>query len=454
MNPHDHQDLTAHVLGELDAEHGEAMSHWIAENPEAGAEAEQVKALAEHLHRTAPVAHLRLLPHQRDAVLNAPQRVRQLVAQASNAGKRRPSIIVPVLQSAFRIAVAAVLIIAGFIVGTRFSVKTASPEVASTVIEKSSVATVVKAPISIPPLRAKELPAPIVADVPAAKMLEAESPKPAATASVVVATAALVSAPPPIKDAQTYTTVLAESFVSTTKATVAQSNVRPSVTRPVIAKQGPAAAAPITNNARAIQPAATAKQPELLIHSWKAEVASCPWDETHRLLRVVLQIPGEQPGASSDQLYPLRATFDPNTVRSFRRLSQRTVPAAAADQPAFHVAWYEFVPNGQARDGVARAVGSVTLANARFTTAAMAAFDGSTLRVLDSGAKWNEAGEDFIFESAISGFGLLLKGAKDTGTLNHALVLDLAQHAATSAVNGERAKFVKLVQDAQRAAGL
>jgi len=37
-------------------------------------------------------------------------------------------------------------------------------------------------------------------------------------------------------------------------------------------------------------------------------------------------------------------------VRSFRPLGERSLPAAAADAPAFHIAWYEFVPNGQPAD--------------------------------------------------------------------------------------------------------
>jgi hypothetical protein len=338
----------------------------------------------------------------------------------------------------------------------RFAVKPASSELAQAKPAAQPENSKAKAPLTMPPLRAQEIQTPALAEVPSPKVVEDVKPKLAAPATTVavIAPAPVAPATVPVKAAQPRTEVVAEAFVSTTKTTVAQSAVRPASTRPVIASQGPVAAAPITNSARVAQPASPAKQPELMIHSWKAEVASCPWDETHRLVRVVLQIPGEQPGAVSDQSYALRAAFDPNTVRSFRRLSQRTIPATAADQPAFHVAWYEFVPNGQAREGVARAIGSVTLANARFTTAAMAAFDSSTLRVLDNGTKWADAGEDFIFESAVSGFGLLLKGAKDTGSLNHALVLDLAQRSASSDANAERTKFVKLVKDAQRAAGL
>jgi hypothetical protein len=71
---------------------------------------------------------------------------------------------------------------------------------------------------------------------------------------------------------------------------------------------------------------------------------------------------------------------------------------------------------------------------------------------VDRGTGWANARDDFLFESAIMGFGLLLKGEKDSGVLDHALVLDLALRAG--AEDGERAKFAKLVKDAQKAAGL
>jgi len=46
------------------------------------------------------------------------------------------------------------------------------------------------------------------------------------------------------------------------------------------------------------------------------------------------------------------------------------------------------------------------------------------LQIVDRGTAWTSARDDFLFESAIMGFGLLLKGDKDCGRLNHALVLD------------------------------
>jgi hypothetical protein len=54
----------------------------------------------------------------------------------------------------------------------------------------------------------------------------------------------------------------------------------------------------------------------------------------------------------------------------------------------------------------------------------------------------------------VVGFGLLMRGAEQTGVLNHELVLNLSKQAKGADTTGERARFVRLVQEAQRVAGL
>lgn len=251
------------------------------------------------------------------------------------------------------------------------------------------------------------------------------------------------------------TQVLTEAFVSTTKTALAQVNLHPAESRYTAPRSTePAAAAPLVNAGKAPEAVPHGKQPELLIHSWKAEVASCPWNPAHRLLRLAIQMPGEQPASIQSGSYPLQVNFSANHVRSYRQICQRTVPAVAVDAPAFHVVWYEFQPNGQASESASKAIGSVSLPGARFTTPASGPFDSSKLQVVDRGADWNTARDDFLFESAVVGFGLLLRGEKDSGSLDHSLVLDLARRTVEADRTGERARFVKVVQDAQKSAGL
>ncbi len=459
MNPgeHDHPDLTAHILGELDAEHSEAMAQWIKAHPETAAEAGQIAELARMLSDTAPVSFHLLHPHQRAAVLSGPQRVRQMVAAAKQTRPRTVSRFMPVLRGLGQFAAAAVMLIAGYLMGLHFKSQHQVPEVVSVPPAKQGDVP------RTPPFRAKEVPLPVIADATTPETAKPDEPaKPATPVEPkyigTVAAAAKVDLPsaasqPKAVASLPHNVVLSQAFVNTSpKGGLSQVSLRLADTRPAHAKgeKSPLHAAPMT----AAPKDAHATRPDLLIHSWKADVASCPWNEAHRLVRLVVQIPGEQPAAAAPGSYPLQVNFSAAAVRSFRQLGERTLPAAQADAPAFHIVWYEVVPTGAAADGTPRTLGDVSIPNAHFTTQAMAAFDSSRLRILDQAATWQNAREDFLFESALVGFGLLLKGEKESGGLNHSLVLDLAQRSLKDDRTGEHAEFIKVVQEAQRMAGV
>ncbi len=486
-NDCDHPDLTAHVLGELDAEHDEAMARWIASRPEARAEAECIGELAQMLHATAPVSFHTLLPEQRAAVLTGPQRVRQMVAAVQQPRKRGMGY--PMVWGALRLAAAAAVAAAAYVTGVHVGSTLnstgsggAAPIASTTPVEPVSST---RDKPKTPPFRAKEVPPPVVADAspvsstPAAApadtpKISEKAPVPASAPAkveeaVVVVAAPKVELPPPaaapqpkpVVVAQASNDFLAQPFVNTSKNGMAQVSLKPAATRPALtspkgAADGPQFGSPMTVSPRKEKDTArSSKLPDLMIHSWKAEVASCPWDESHRLVRLVVQIPGEQPAAAStNNAYPLQVNFSTTAVRSFRQLGARIVPAQQADSPAFHIAWFEVVPNGPLAEGGTRSLGEITLPNARFTTQAMAPFDSSKLRVLDKGASWQAAHEDFLFESALAGFGLLLKGDRDTGSLNHSMVLDLAQRSRHDDRNGEYSRFIKLVNDAGHMTGV
>jgi hypothetical protein len=474
MNTNDHPDLTAYALGELEAEHAEAMARWIAENPQAQAEADGLTELTHHLKATAPIAVATLHPHQRDAVLNGPQRVRQLVAAAQQKPQRK-SMLMPVLRNVARLAAAAAMLLIGYQAGSHFNKSQASTDLATANPEPAAPkapATAQPAPMKMEPFKAVEVvkapPAPEPATIAAPASLKPEPivvavvEKLAPAPSTVPVVAAKVTSLMPVAKEPTPAAkapavihrLVSSAFINTARDSQTEVILRPAETRPAPAPTGPVAAAPIRSDAKAAaQPLSKPKQADLRLHSWKAEVASCPWDESRRLVRLVVQIPGEQPAAAPGNEYALRVGFDPKYVRSFRPLGERSMPAVAADAPAFHIAWYEFVPNGQPAD-TARVIGSVKLPNAQFTTVTTAPFDSSTLQVVDRGTAWASARDDFLFESAVMGFGLLLKGDKDCGSLNHELVLDLAQRAGDADRDNERAKFTRLVKEAGRATGL
>jgi hypothetical protein len=116
--------------------------------------------------------------------------------------------------------------------------------------------------------------------------------------------------------------------------------------------------------------------------------------------------------------------------------------------------WYEFQPVSDEAVRTGRPVATVTLEKSRFTTPNVGPFDSSKLAVLDRGTAWASAREDFLFESAVVGFGMLLRGGHNSPALNHEVVLSLAEKGKGADASGERAKFIREVNDARRAAGL
>jgi hypothetical protein len=250
-----------------------------------------------------------------------------------------------------------------------------------------------------------------------------------------------------------------ETMVVTSKTAVAQVVLHPAKTRPAIIHTTSAvSAAPMTGHEKPVV-AVPAKKVDLMIHSWKAEIASCPWDESRRLIRLSIQMPGDQEAAMNDQSFPLQVAFQQGFVRSYRQLSQRWVPAPGAGEAAWQVAWFEFVPNGSptdtTREGMGKTIASVTLLNSKFTMAAMGPFETATkLQVVDHGMSWKEASDDFLFEISLTGWRLLMNGTINTPALNHALVLSLADRTVKDDRTGERARFVKMLRDVQKTTGL
>lgn len=474
-NDFDHPDLTAHVLGELDAEHAEAMATWLESHPEAKSEASQIHNLAQLLAESAPVSFHTLLPEQRTTVLSGPQRVRQMVAAVQQPKKREVrGNGYPYAWSALRFAAAAAFATIGYVAGVHFA--TRQNVLSPSLVAQPSVETEgPKAKPQTTPFRAKELAVPVMAEAPVPTApLPVAAPKseavPAKTAEEPKV-AAVVAEAPKLTELPTSASsdslavsraannvVRAQGFVSTSKNTVAQVGVRPatrSASSTSKTSTGLVLGSPMSANVltkKDVSPARGSRGSELLIHSWKADVISCPWDESRRLVRLVIQMPADQPTTAAS--FPLQMNFSPATVRSFRQLGERSVPAKDADSPALHIVWFEAIPNGPLAEGGTRVLGDFTLANAHFTTQGMSAFDSSRMKVLDRGTAWQNAHQDFLFESAVIGFGLLMGGDKDSGALNHSQVLDLALRSKQDEKNSEVTKFVKVVRDAGRFAGL
>jgi hypothetical protein len=251
-------------------------------------------------------------------------------------------------------------------------------------------------------------------------------------------------------------------FLATAKEDESIITIRPFDTRPLPVKAKPgemmASPVPAQKPLPSPKPARKERAPELLIHSWKAEVAACPWDESHRLLRVLVQLPADQAAAASPEFgYPLKVEFDSAAVRSHRLLSEHHARPQDGDTTAAHVLWYEIVPARALTDAqreMGRSVAAIKLADARFSSQKVWPFEDTQLLAMDRGASWRNARQDFVFETAIVGFKLLLQGKEGLGSLDLDLVLDLARQAAGENPSPEAARFIRIVQDAKRATGL
>jgi Domain of unknown function (DUF3520) len=456
MNSTDHPDMTAYALGELNTEQAEAFAQWSSAQSEVQSDMEQTMALAAHLRATAVLPEYRLHPRQREAALGGPQRVlRQFSKPPARYGAQAWT---QVAGTVGRWAAAAAVVSCAYIIG---GMRAGSPQV----VARPSVTPVPVAPMAQPVFVA----APAVAVVPNVQQRPVSVPAVpvvavAEVAKPVMKLAAMAPSLVPVvvaaspRDVAQHRVATA-ALVSTSRASQTQFVLRPAATRPVLGGGAAVAAAPVKSPAVAGADPVDGRRPELLIHSWKADVTSSPWNPGRRLLRLALQIPGEQEAArGAGETYPLTVSFDPNQVRAFRQVAQRLVPASSADGPAFQIVWYEFQPNGQLidpmRDGASRTIAAATLSKARFTTATTAPFDDSRLQIVDRGYSWERADDNFLYEAAVTGFGLLLQGEKDIGELNHATVLDLVSRSLAADSSGERGRFAKVVKDAQRAAGL
>jgi hypothetical protein len=476
MNPQDNPHFTAYALGELSAEEARELHQMLAATPGAAHELEQIEAVTDALRHGAPIPQSRLTHEQRHAVLHPsslPRRIQPMKPRQMVRAPRRT--FWPVMGVVLKAAAVVALSGAAFLAGWKFSpVVQDAAAIAATPAkdrlksdpvgeEPKEVRKTEAVPAQVAEVKAPD-PGPVIEKPVAPVLVAAVEPakaKPVIKEGLVKKEIVVVETPVPAP-------VVAEAkadlgftmsegrglFANTTKQTRDEYRLQPGLIKPAPPKaRGEVLASPQTG---AVKPDnKPAKVSEIYIHSWKSEVATCPWNPAHRLLRIVILLPADQAAVTSiGAAFPLQVSFDPAHVKQFRMLGERHLAAAELRSAGTHVLWYEFQPNGAGDVVRDRQIASVTLPNARFTSQTVGPFDSSKLQVIDRGYSLQNAREDFVFESSVVGFGMLLRGTEHVGSLNHALVLDLARKAKGADANGERTRFIRVVQDAQRVAGL
>ena len=478
----DSPELTAYALGELSGSQAGDIHALLKACPAALSELEQIEAVTEALRQGAPLPQQRLTPDQRHAILHPVQMPRRVAAPPIRPRKVQQK---PMVWTTARTLMKAAAVVA--IAGYAF---TLGRKVSEQDTQRTDLAAAPKAPVKAPspspatpaapiPVAAPVLPAPklIAQEKPAAPVAPATKPEKVAVVVVPapqVAAAPVASAPKPQTAPQPSKPVdpssgiaalgfsaspRAEAFVNASRRPSDQYELKPANIRPAPVKLNKAdlfaSPAPL-KQAQESKENTKNRTPDLYIHSWKADVVSCPWNDANRLLRIVIQLPADQPAVGSADQYPLQITFDANHVREYRLLCERHQRAAEVRSAGTHVLWYEFQPNGTGEPAreQGKFIATVTLPGAHFTTQTVAPFDGSKLRITDRNQTWQNAREDLVFESSVVGFGMLLRGVPESDKLNHQLVLDLATKAKGADTSGERARFIRLVEDAKQAAGL
>ena len=472
----DTSELTAYSLGELHPHQAHDIHRLLSECPAATSELEQIEAVTDALRQRAPIPQDRLLPEQRHAVLrptNIPRRVQPMMPR--QMVQKRSSVWRPVVGGLLKAAAVITLTGAAYWVGRHGDVLGREPAVAAAAPVKPAVPAPEKmtAKVSAPKAEPKAVKTTPVVSVPAVVVTSpAPAPKaappPAVKTPVAIVAAApakpelpekrIVSAPAPAPVIPKAVTRLVTdvAFISTSRQAADQFSLRPADIRPLPVKAGKTdfASPVLVKPAPEMKQDAKAAKADVYIHSWKAEIASCPWNKSTRLMRITVQLPADQPAASTSNAYPLQVSFDRRYVREFRRLSEHHIPAVELRSAGSQTVWYEFQPVSDEVMPAGKPVALVTLDKGRFTTQTVGPFDGSKLNVQDRGITWQAAREDFVFESAVVGLGMLLRGDHQSPGLDHRLVLTLAEKSKGSDASGERGRFIRQVNEVRRAAGL
>jgi len=469
----DHPDLTAYALGELDEPGCLRIRKLLAGSPEARLELEHIQHTVSALKQVPAMPRKTLSARQRETVIamsQIPMRAPR-PAPAPVPFKRPSPRQSPHFFWTFAKLAAAMGLGAGvFFIGQ----KSAGPLNDTDLAEHSHAPTT-----ELTSQVSRSSSAPIVPTLPSHSSEEAlrnladvfQTPMPAPIIDAATNAVVIESTPPsaslalqsprvtvlPAEVPSISRQVNLDGFTSTANTPEAVIAFNPRLVKPApVAFSGVVAASmPVVENKNA--GSGRNGRPEnpapLVVHSWKAEMASCPWNPNRRLMRFVAQIPLDQDAMDSEDAdYKLVAKFDPNQVEAYRLVTEKHMPPSAGGKQATRFAWYEIIPGRNFHPTQSRPamIGSMEIVQPRGASKG----DATPLKLVDRGQSWKEAREDFVFETAMVGFNQLLQGMVNADGLNHNVVLELAEKTKGADANGERARFIESVKQAQGAAGL
>ena len=201
--------------------------------------------------------------------------------------------------------------------------------------------------------------------------------------------------------------------------------------------------------------------------SLNLDVVTCPWEPTHRLVRIGLK--GHQEVAARADS-KIEIEFDPRRVASYRLIGYDRQETEARNSNEENVGshslaagytlttLYEIVPLKRARSVVHTQMQSAAgeaselllTAKLQLNTRGNDAAVGLIQRtVSDTGFDFAMAPSDLKFAAALAEFGMILRDSDYKGNGSLQQVIEWAQQGTGADMNGYRADFVELVRKAQ-----
>lgn len=201
--------------------------------------------------------------------------------------------------------------------------------------------------------------------------------------------------------------------------------------------------------------------------SLNLDVVSCPWEQTHRLVRIGLK--GHEAIADPADSR-IEVEFNPRQVASYRLIGydrQKPETQGSNEQNAGShsiaagytlTTFYEVVPLTRVDTATHTQMPSVEgeaskpLLTAKLqlkTRGNNAAFALIQRTVSDTGFDFGAAPSDLKFAAAVAEFGMILRDSEYKGNGSLQQVLEWAQQGKGADVNGYRADFIELVRKAQ-----
>ena len=201
--------------------------------------------------------------------------------------------------------------------------------------------------------------------------------------------------------------------------------------------------------------------------SLNLDAVICPWDTTHRLVRIALK--GHQ-GVAVRADNRIEVQFNPRRVASYRLIgydrqktgTQNSNEDDVDSQPMAAgyslTTFYEVVPlkglaaaaHPQIPSVAGEASAPLLTVELKLKTRGNDATIGRTQRTLsDTGFDFAAAPNDLKFAAAVAEFGMILRDSEYKGTGSLQQVIEWAQQGTGADVNGYRADFIELVRKAQ-----